>query len=71
MKLNIFIAFTKISCHIRVYGAILNYFRLVRWDAVSNCRLTEVTNNRKFITVSAKSGGGRLREVVAYDGFQL
>lgn len=71
MKLNIFIAFTNFSCHIRVYGAILNYFLLVRWDAVSNCHLPQVTNNRKFITVSAKSGGSRLREVVAYEGFQL
>ena len=34
-------------------------------------RLWEVKNNRKFQTVSSKSGRGRLREVVAYKRFPM
>ena len=34
-------------------------------------RLREVENKRKLQTVSSESGRGRLREVVAYERFQL
>ena len=34
-------------------------------------RLREVKNKRKFQTVISKSGRGRLREMVAYERFQL
>ena len=38
---------------------------------LSNGRLREVKNNRKFQTFSFKSGRGRLREAVAYKRFQI
>ena len=38
---------------------------------VESGRLWEVKNKRKLQTVIAKSGRGRLREVVAYGRFQL
>ena len=38
---------------------------------LSSGRLREVTNKGKFQTCSSKSGRGRLREVVAYNRFQI
>ena len=38
---------------------------------LSNGRLREVKNRRKFQTFSSKSGRGRLREVAAYKRFQI
>ena len=38
---------------------------------LSNGRLQEVKNKRKFQTFSFKSGHGRLQEVVAYKRFQI
>ena len=34
-------------------------------------RISEVKNNRKFETISARSGRGHLRQVVAYERFKL
>ena len=38
---------------------------------LSSGRLRKVKNKRKFQTFTSKSGGGRLREVVAYKGWSL
>jgi len=38
---------------------------------LSSGRLREVKNKRKIQTFSSKSGGGRLREVVAYKRFPM
>ena len=41
------------------------------FDSLSCGRLWEVKNKGKFQAFSSKSGRGRLREVVAYERFQL
>ena len=54
-----------------LYGVILVKLNLVRWNCLSNGRLAESKNNRKCHNVSPKSGRCRLREVIAYERFQL
>ena len=71
LRMYLFTIAITVPVILGLYGVILFRLSLVRWNRLPNGRLAEIKNNRKCHNVSPKSGRCRLREVVAYERFQL